>query len=204
MGETQSNPPQTHTPRRWNWSLWLTWMLAMFLSGLIGGDIAWQVAGFMTGYAGDVGGLAVFGMLLGAILGFVTGVAQSLILQRTLTLQGTPDGVPFRAGQWIVATILGTALGGGLGWALFALIGGYVGAGITWLVFGSVGSVGQWLVLRRYVGQAVWWVVANACSIEASWVLAEVLRMQWSEGILLAMLLYGASTGAVMVMLLRV
>ena len=55
--------------------------------------------------------------------------------------------------QWVLASILGFAMGAAIGNAITDLI--------SMALFGAVGGFMQWLVLRRQITGAGWWVLAS-------------------------------------------
>ena len=96
-------------------------------------------------------------------LGFVfpplQPVAQWLVLRRHI----------FRAAWWVLATILGMAVGGAAGMATgvesMVALAWAVGDGSevvrTGATLGAAVGVAQWLVLRQHFAQAGWWIPAS-------------------------------------------
>ena len=108
--------------------------------------------------------LALVGLATGAGAGVVGGLGEWLLLRRW---------VP-SAGQWIVVTAVGRAVGWSLaltvGWLWSELIVGSTGSGtagilgldVGGLVGGSVVGLSQWIVLRRWVARSSLWIAASA------------------------------------------
>ena len=98
-----------------------------------------------------------------AVAGASLGVAQWLVLRRQLS----------RAAWWVLASIVGGALYGGAGRAVYGAVFGVVGVALGTAVgkpiglivfaavFGASVGVAQWLYLRRKVSRAGWWVLAT-------------------------------------------
>lgn len=125
--------------------LWLGWMGLTFLGTAVGWAAAWRIS------------FAVPGMLsiiaLGGVMGLVLGLFQWPVLY----------GVLRAAWWWIVASVLGWAVGFPLG-VFAAQQLGLVEAGfgvVTGTVTGACVGLAQWLVLRRQVTQAGWWLPAT-------------------------------------------
>ncbi len=115
--------------------------------------------------------------LVASGLGFVgtplQPVAQWLVLRRHVS----------RAAWWVLATILGMAVGGAIGMATgvsrsvaFALA---VGDGSevvrTGATLGAAVGVAQWLVLRQHFAQAGWWIPASI----AGWTVGAVAGLNF-------------------------
>jgi hypothetical protein len=157
--EGRSAPPQL------NWRLWLWWTVA-------------TVAAFIPFYflptlppARDLFPREAWGLdflymaAMGAGSGAILGVAQWLVLRRYLQ----------RAWTWILACIVGEAVGTIAAWAIMrglavpALAWAQAGLHSGEVVFGGaygvtlygVIGIAQWLTLRRQVRRAGWWIVAS-------------------------------------------
>src|SRR3990172_6203045 len=72
--------------------------------------------------------------------------------EKNMKLQYTPVGWRFWL-QWMLASILGFAVGAAMANAVTDLI--------FTALFGAVGGFMQWLVLRRQIAGAGWWVLAS-------------------------------------------
>ena len=125
------------------------------------------------------------------------GIAQWLILRR----QG------HKVGWWVVASIVGFAIGFPLTKTLFGeLSSGLLVAGGAGAVVGAIAGALQWLVLRGQVVRAGWWVLASALAWMVSAVLGDVGAL--AAGVdfvadLLRVILGAALSGVGMVWLLR-
>ena len=148
------------------WSLWLWWVLASSIGGLLG-----LAGGFAVGFAidGAVSGIAsqsVFGGIIGASI----GALQWVVLRQQLS----------RAAWWVVATTLGTGLGFALVSAASSLVSGIVGGGPSYglvnggLVGTLVGTL-QWVVLRQHVSRAGGWVLASALGTGVGFALGQAV-----------------------------
>src|SRR3990172_2021580 len=96
--------------------------------------------------------------------------------EKNMKLQYTPVGWRFWL-QWMLASILGFAVGAALGNAVTDLI--------FTALFGAVGGFMQWLVLRRQIAGAGWWglastlgfAVAPMAAIAGVMALSQVMRL---------------------------
>jgi hypothetical protein len=85
----------------------------------------------------------------GAIIGAFVGTAQWLVLRRQRS----------RPGLWLLASIVGFALGFATGTALFTVAAMVIASLVNFAVVG----IAQWLVLWRWqVNRPGWWVLATA------------------------------------------
>ena len=110
-------------------------------------------------------------------LGFVgtplQPLAQWLVLRRHIS----------RAGWWVLATILGMAVGGAVGMATGVsrnvALAWAVGDGSevvrTGATLGAAVGVAQWLVLRQHFAQAGWWIPASI----AGWTVGAVAGLSF-------------------------
>ena len=191
-----------------DWRLWLQWMLASTVGWAVGGGLSGSLGSIQVGYVG--------GMTVGAT---GAGVLQWLVLRQRIA----------RAGWWVLATMLSSAVVGGLIVAM-----GFVGGkawGATWSadpgrvvgglagmgLFGTVLAALQWLVLRRQVARAGWWVLAGGVGWVAGAPLGAVLggglsgvlgwsgsgASDWALTWAGVGAVYGAITGRVLVWLLH-
>ena len=128
------------------WGFWLWWVLASTV-GMAVGIAVLEAAVFRV--LGAVGG-AVDGVVAGAVVGTSVGIAQWLVLRRQVS----------RAGWWVLASIVGFAVGFGVGvgWVMASAVAETVTVGLYagWAVGGASVGIAQWLVLRRQVSRAGW------------------------------------------------
>ena len=170
------------------WRFFLWWMLA-FLGFPIGGLLAFVLVGSVDGM--------VSGALGGALAGAVIGAAQWLVLRRYL-----------RVGpEWILATVIGVAIGDGIG-ALLTGAGTGIGALlITGLATGVAVGLLQWWLLRGRVLLASLWPPVIAIAWPLGWTVTwafgiDVERGFYSFGASGA-LVFAALTGLAMLFMLR-
>ena len=158
------------------WGFWLWWVLASTVGFAVGG----VVGGVVGGKVGQPVGGAVFGASV--------GIAQWLVLRRQVS----------RPSWWVLASTVGFAVG-------FAM-GGEVGRAVGFAVSGASVGIAQWLVLRRWqVSQASWWVLASTVVFAVFGAVAFAVsdEVVGAGALLVAMPVYGAITGGVLVWLLR-
>ena len=191
-----------------SWRFWLWWVLASTVGWAVGGGLSGTLGSIQAGYVG--------GMTVGAA---GAGVLQWLVLRRRIA----------RAGWWVPATVLVSAVVGGVivavgssggrGWNVtWSADPGRVVVGLAGMsLFGTMLGVLQWLVLRRRVARAGWWVLAGGVGWVAGAPLGAVLGgglsgfLGWSGSGTIDWALtwagvgavYGAITGRVLVWLLR-
>ena len=133
----------TSRQNRVDWAFGLWWVVATSV-------------GWLVGFAACEGLKAIEEFLAhpptdGAVIGVSIGMMQWLVLKRRIN----------RAGWWILASILGFAVGKALGDAIAPTVSGAMGSGLAGAVIGASLGTAQWLVLRRHVAQAGWWLVAS-------------------------------------------
>ena len=176
------------------WRFWLKWFLAC-LAGFVVGIPLFIGLGLLLG--DQPGPAVVQDAVTGVIHGAEFGIAQWLLLRRQV----------HKVGWWVVASIVGFAIGFPLTKTLFGeLSSGLVVAGGAGAVVGAIAGALQWLVLRGRVGRAGWWVLASALAWMVSAVLGEVGALAADEDFvadLLRVILGAALTGVGMVWLLR-
>lgn len=237
--QTIHSSPSVETPSRstwWDWwFLWLSWGLLAILSW----SVAWTLGSPIGVMADEMflnpvpmmgGGVfaramnrLLYGAAFGGVIGLATGLAQWYVLRAHVS----------RAVWWIPATLVGLAVGTGLGWlvrwgvvwslfshageAVFHTMHGSTGSMISTLVtgvtFGAVGGavlgVCQWLVLRRSLPGARWWILATTIGMTAGMMPAWVVENQqigeliWAVRGGVAAVFYSAITGIALVGLLR-
>ena len=167
------------------WRVWFLWLMAAALGWGQGTYWGWfdgTEPTILESTPPDVAaGFA--GLTVGAML---SSLLQWLVLKRHVA----------RADQWIMSTVAALALVGAITFGV-----GLIETDLGWLAgvasFGPVIGVVQWAVLRPHVYQAGWWMLASA----GAWALSMPLGDIAGPPALGAF--YGATTGAVMVWLLR-
>jgi len=125
---------------RVEWGFGLRWVLATTVGWVVGFAICEAFEAF----------LGPFTVVEGAVIGISVGIGQWLVLKGRIN----------RAGWWILASIIGFAVGKAVGDA-FAHVSGAVGMGLTGAAIGASVGIAQWFVLRRHVVRAEWWVLAS-------------------------------------------
>jgi hypothetical protein len=125
-------------------SLWFVWLLASSLGTGIGWFLGWKLSFLVPG------GVAT--LMIGMTSGLFLGLFQWMVLRKQFT----------NPGRWVVATVLGWAVGFPLGIILAQTFGMTEAAlGLTaGFITGGMLSVLQWSVLRSQVTKAGWWVPA--------------------------------------------
>jgi hypothetical protein len=162
-------------------NVWLAWVLAGVVAGLLALAIAAETPPFLVGVlpSGDeqntsgwtMGNWAI--LLAGALAGATFGAIQRLVLRRVL---------PHLDGWvWVSTAGFGMAFT-----AVWALGGGQHGAvahhalphavdlagPLGGAIIGAALGASQWLILRRYLPRAGWWVPFNGVGLAAGWLLA--------------------------------
>ena len=167
------------------WRFWFWWLNA-------------STAGFILGFV-VANRLDWFGALAGTVIGASLGIAQWLILRRFIA----------RAGWWVLASIVGLAVGFGVCSAVlfaddFAQDVGFAIAGaVAGTVIGAALGIAQWLVLRRHVARAGWWVLASAVGVAIFETVDFAMQFDAGPVFLVGVAAYSAITGGVLVWLLR-
>jgi hypothetical protein len=196
-------------------NVWLAWVLAGVVAGLLALAIAAETPPFLVGVlpsgdeqntSGWTVGWAI--LLAGALAGATFGAIQRLVLRRVLPHL---DGWVWvsTAGFGIAFTAV-WALGGGRHGAVahHALphavdLAGPLGGAIIGVALGT----SQWLILRRYLRRAGWWVLFNGVGFAAGWLLAAATPVDGVPahfvGGSVAGLALAAITGAALVWLLE-
>ena len=139
----------------WRFGLW--WVLGTIVGWVVGFTICEAIKAFLASLAHAL----EYG-LDGAVLGTCIGIAQWLVLRRLIP----------RAGWWLLASIIGFAVGKGVS-DVVAHETGFVGFGGA--AIGAVLGIAQWIVLRRHVAQAGWWVLASALAWAVGWGIISVV-----------------------------
>ena len=131
-----------------DWSLGIRWVVATTLGWVIGFAICAAQKAFFESISGD-----------GAVIGVCVGIVQSIALR----------GRVKHTGWWIVASVVGFAVGKFAADAIAASIAGAVGFALGGAAIGAALGAAQWLVLRRQVVQAGLWVPATALAWAVGW-----------------------------------
>lgn len=148
------------------WKLIVWWIVAPAVVGTLSLAVPVTIiSGLPSSYfVGDngVAPLLIFAFALVVITAPLIGLAQGLILMRSLD---TADAAElWSAGGWFLATIAGVLL------AIVAV--GIVNASLLCgggiILPGAVLGLAQWLVLKSYVQKAGWWILACTLAWNAS------------------------------------
>ena len=167
------------------WGDWGWWLLACIVGFMLGFVVANATFGF--------------GAPAGIVIGVSLGIAQWLVLRRYIA----------RAGWWVLASIVGLAVGFGVCAAVlfaddFADDVGFAMAGaVAGTVIGASLGIAQWLVLRRHVARAGWWVLASAVGVATFETVDFAMSFDPGGAFIVGVAVYGAITGGVLVWLLR-
>ena len=210
-------------PRGVGWRLWLLWVLASVVGGVVGMvatslaiRVFAPVVDIVAGMAIGSLGWALFAVVDEFAVGVGVGVLQWLVLSRHLA----------RTDRWIVASAVGWAIGRAVAVTtalVFLALGLPVSVGlgwsglVGWFAVGAGAGVLQWLVLRRHLARASWWIVASVVGWGGGSIaggLLQVLLVAYGEfesaSAYIAIIgmtaggaaVYGAITGAALVWLL--
>jgi len=134
------------TRGEWIFGLW--WVLATAVGWVVGFAVCEALNDFVESFSSD-----------GAVIGISVGIMQWLALRRRIN----------RAGWWILASIIGFAIGKLVGDAIAQAVSGAVGFGLSGAAIGASLGAAQWLVLRRHVMQAGWWALASVVAWAVGW-----------------------------------
>ncbi len=177
-----------------DWKFWLGWTVANAIAFPIGWFISLKL-------------LYLFGMAIGfAIYGAMLGLAQWLILRRKVSaLSG-----------WILATSIGMAVGGQIIYQIGLFIFG--GPFILGVVFGfTTGAAQAVMLLIKGIPSVRYWLAVNTFSTSVSYAAALLIfgasithghgdvefNLPWFCGMFVAGSLSGATSGKVLLFLLR-
>jgi hypothetical protein len=179
---TPPEPPFTRV--EWGFVLW--WVLATTVGWLVGFAICEAFKAFLESITAD-----------GAVIGVSVGIAQWLVLRGRIG----------RAGWWILATIVGFAIGKYVGGVIAENVPGAVGLGLSGAAIGVSVGVTQWLVLRRHVIRAEWWILASVLAwTVGGGIIGAADEMEGGSAYLIGAagaVIAGAITGASLAWLLR-
>jgi hypothetical protein len=132
--------------------LWLS-----VAGGVTGWGLGWLILiGAANGSSSSSSVIPIF-ILAGLCAGIIPSSAQWLMLRHVAS-----------AWKWIIASVVGLGVGGGLGVLILWGRSDTTPAGATAFVGALAGlglGVGQWLVLRRQMSNFPWWLVANASAL---------------------------------------
>jgi hypothetical protein len=129
-------------------SLGLQWVAATVVGWLIGFAACEALQSFLTTVFVD-----------GLVIGTAIGVAQWLVLRRSIS----------PVGWWIVASVVGFGAGKAVSEWLLPGTTTTVGYVLSGAVIGAVVGVAQGLVLGRSLRSALWWVPASAVAWGVGW-----------------------------------
>ena len=208
-------------------TFWMRWVIATTFGFIIGGAISGALV-----MAGEIRFASVTSPWIGAtalaaaeavafgLHGAVLGGAQSFAMRSSVVRPGR--WFLATTGGWAAAGILSGILGGAFGGALtgvgpdYGRIGRVIAfaGGITFLIFPGLL---QWLALRREAPRAGWWIPAQALSFLAATAVSFPAMMvigravgwdfpsapAWGLMGIVAGLIYGAISGALLIRLLR-
>ncbi len=182
------------------WAFWLQWVLASTVAVLVG--FALVAAGRIVGVPLPEG-LPGY-VVIGAVLGGSVGLAQWLVLRRQISYTGWPRGT-----WWVLSSIVGLAMGLGVGFAPggamravgSALPKGLAGVLLGVALLGTLVGVMQWFLLRRQVSRSGWWILASTLAAPAGLTSGEAVG--GLQGVVVGVAVVGAATGIVLVLLLR-
>jgi len=150
--------PRTTSPRaqptRSEWTFGLLWVLATTLGWVVGFAICEALKDFVESFRSD-----------GAVIGISVGIMQWLALRRRIN----------GAGWWILASIVGFAIGKFMADAIAQALSGTVGLVLGGAAIGTSLGIVQWLILRRHVAQAGWWALASTMAWAVGWAIINLV-----------------------------
>ena len=170
------------------WNLGLRWMLATILGYTVG----WAMS-LPIGWA--VGGV-VGGGITGAMVGGIVGITQWVVLRQRLSW----------AGWWVLASILGYAVGLSLANlvsnAVNTATGGDISLALGPAIVGATVGGTQWVLLQRQVASAGWWVPASVVGVVGGGLLGDIsralsLQVGFTFGFTIGFAIFGAVYGAI-------
>jgi hypothetical protein len=151
------------------WAFWFLWITATTISWIIGRIISGEILGDDSVIIARVWDavcrigpsamvwnwfLIALSVLMGVMVGALSGTMQWLLLRRHIP----------QAYRWIPASIVGLAVGTGIGDVLTSFVWKQVYE-IYFLTAAVSLGISQWLVLRRHIPRAGWWVLAQVISL---------------------------------------
>lgn len=136
----------------WTFGLW--WVLATTVGWVVGFFVCEALKDFVESLSAD-----------GAVIGSSVGIMQWLALRRRIN----------RAGWWILASIIGFAIGKLVGDGIAQAIPGAVGFGLSGAAIGASLGIAQWVVLRRHLAHAGWWVLASVLAWAMGWAIINLV-----------------------------
>jgi hypothetical protein len=181
------------------WGFWLEWMTAT--------AAGWAAGEALASFVPE--DTVLLGTLHVAVIGLCMGTLQWLTLHQRID----------HPRLWVVATSIGSAVGGAAGLAASFATGATVIQPWAVLPLGVALGVAQWLVLRTQLDRAGWWVLVCTLGLPLSFVVGLVvsfsLGFEW-EGVdpvfrvvslaffgAVAGLVFGLISGALLVLLVR-
>jgi hypothetical protein len=169
---TTHNPPVTRS----EWGFALLWVLATAAGWVVGFAICEVLKDFVESFSAD-----------GAVIGVSIGILQWVALRGRIN----------RAGWWILASIIGFAVGKFAADYIATSLSGAVGSGLGGVAIGASLGIAQWLVLRRHVAKAGWWVLASGLAWAIGWAIISVVHEEAAGGPTAAAYVIGAAGAAV-------
>jgi hypothetical protein len=179
----------------------LEWALLSTV-GLAGGMVITLLAIWIFSFLSEAFSqrLAASAILL-PVMGLSQGFFQWLLLRRVFN----------KISGWILATLLGWAIGFPLGFILFQYInnltGGELSGGLAGILqislFGLVIGILQWWVLTKQIRLAGWWVLASIVGWNAGFALGGPGELIMGAQLYLTGVIYGLISGGVLFVVLR-
>lgn len=144
--------------------------------GVIGWGLGWFILiGAATSSSSSGWGVVLPLIVAGLCAGIIPSFAQWLLLRRVAS-----------AWKWIVASIVGLGVGGGLGIFIVSSIARSVGSMSPFVGMAIIGGMaglgvglGQWLVLRRRISNIPWWLAANVGALGLGLAIAFSIIYSW-------------------------
>lgn len=180
----------------------LEWALLSTV-GLAGGMVITLLAIWLSSFLSEAFSqrLAASAILL-PVMGISQGFFQWLLLRRVFN----------KISSWILATLLGWAIGFPLGFIMFQYfnnladgnLSGSLAGFLQISLFGLVMGLLQWWVLSRRIRLAGWWVLASIVGWNAGFALGGPGELIMGAHLYLTGVIYGLISGAVLFGLMRV
>lgn len=208
----------------WSVGAMMSWATGWVLGTLAGGLIVANVDRALFGPIGSVMDRAIFGAVLGMVVGVFTGIVQWLIVRQHIP----------KSRWWVLATIVGLTVGLAIGmtarwltlWSVFGMMGGnfhdmmlrglggtlrgVVGGAITGVMTGLAVGIAQWLVIHRHFSRSVWWIVATFVAMVVGMAVSGAMEtsretmIEWATRGSVAAMLYSAITGLALIRLIQI
>jgi hypothetical protein len=183
-------------PMRAGWGLFVRWIFASTVGLIVGLAVYVPI---LVGFGSELSFAvqSLISAIAGAIFGASLGIAQGIVLRRR----------PFQPGRWVLVSIVGGSVGGAVALSMGEAVGDAssfeLAVTVGFTVIGAFVGIAQWIVLRRQLPRAGWWILAGSMGTAGTMAAALAARETVGVSAALALIIYGAITGSVLLWLLR-